>query len=141
MNEINFNSDEFKDTSSYTEFMNENQGEGILKIQAYTADQAFPLENVLINIYHVIDGKKVLFFSGITDSSGIIDNINLPTVKLKNDISSSDDIYYTTYEIDANYPKSGISKIYDVGILDNVKAIQPVRIPITNLIEGEQYNN
>lgn len=49
-------------------------------------------------------------FTGTTDSSGIIDDIMLPTVRSKEDINSKDDILYTKYHITANYPRSHVKK-------------------------------
>lgn len=137
MEEILFDSEEFKNSESYSNFMKDNSGEGILKIQAYTANQAFPLEGVAIDISKVIDGNKVIFFSGVTDSSGIIDDIHLPTVPVKEDVNEKADIVYTTYDVVATYPKNNIRKEYQIAIFDNIKVIQPIRIPITTLIEGE----
>lgn len=38
--------------------MSENSTEGMLKIQAYTANQAYPLEGVEIEVSKEIDGKR-----------------------------------------------------------------------------------
>ena len=138
MEELNFDSEEFKNSEAYKNFMSENSTEGMLKIQAYTANQAYPLEGVEIEVSKDIDGKKIIFFTGTTDSSGIIDDIMLPTVKSKDDINSKDDILYTEYHITANYSRSHVKKEYDVAMFDNIKIIQPIRIPITTLIEGDE---
>lgn len=137
MKEILFDSQEFKESSDYANFIKENSGEGILKIQAYTANQAYPLEGVNIKIFKEINGNKVIFFSGKTDSSGIIDNINLPAKPAKEFVNEKADIVYTVYEIEATYPKNNIKKNYQVSIYDNIKVIQPIRIPINTLIEGD----
>ena len=138
MEEWNFDSEEFENSEAYKNFMSENSTEGMLKIQAYTANQAYPLEGVEIEVSKEIDGKKIIFFTGTTDSSGIIDDIMLPTVRSKEDINSKDDILYTKYHITANYPRSHVKKEYDVAMFDSIKIIQPIRIPITTLIEGDE---
>lgn len=137
MEDILFDSEEFKNSDIYSNFIKENSGNGVLKVQAYTANQAFPLADVFIKVFKEIDGQKVLFFSGKTDSSGIIDNISLPAVPAKEDVNKQEDIVYTTYDIEATYPKSNVKRNYQVSIFDNIKVIQPIRIPITTLIEGE----
>lgn len=138
MEEILFNSEEFKNSEDYSKFMSENGGEGILKVQVFTANQAFPLADVSIEVSKDINGKRVIFFSGKTDSSGIVDDIVLPTIPSKEDVTSKEDIVYTTYDLVATYPKNDVKKTFEVSIFDNIKVIQPIRIPITNLIEGEQ---
>ena len=61
----------------------------------------------------------------------------LPTKKMNDEINDVSDISFTTYDLDASYPKYNIEKKYDVSIFDNVKVIQPVTFPIQDLIEGE----
>jgi hypothetical protein len=138
MNYLLFDSDEFKTSEDYYDFIGENSEVGTLKIQAYTANQAFPLEGVIIEVFKEINGKNVLFFSGTTDSSGIVDNIVLPTKPGKDEVISPDDIVYAEYVLVATYPKSNVRREYEIAIFDNLKIIQPIRIPIVNLLEGEQ---
>ncbi|MBO5376523.1 MAG: hypothetical protein J6A52_06680, partial [Bacilli bacterium] len=92
MDYILFNSEEFMKSQDYFDFIEENSGEGLLKVQAFTANQAYPLEGVNIEVYKNINGKNVLFFSGVTDTSGIIDNIVLPAKPSILDVNSVEDI-------------------------------------------------
>lgn len=138
MEEILFDSEDFKNNEKFSQFMRDNSGDGTLKLQAYTANQAFPLEDVSISISKVIDGEKVIFFTGKTDASGIIDDIHLPAAPAKDEVNKKEDIVYTNYDIVAICPTGRIRKEYEVAIFDNIKVIQPIRIPITTLIEGEE---
>lgn len=52
------------DTEKYPDFTNSNSGVGTLKIQAFVADQAYPVENVDIEISKEINGDKVIFLPG-----------------------------------------------------------------------------
>ena len=132
-----FNSEEFKKSQDYFDFVEENSGEGFLKVQAFTANQAYPLKDVKIEVFKDVNGQKVLFFSGITDDSGIIDDIVLPTKPGIVDVNSVDDIVYTNYDVIATYPKSNVRREYEISIFDNLKVIQPIRIPILNLVDGD----
>lgn len=138
MDFILFDSEEFKSSPDYFDFIGENSKTGTLKIQAYTANQAYPLEGVNLEVFKNINDNKVLFFSGVTDDSGIIDGIILPTKPGKVDVTSADDIVYTTYDVVATYPKSNVRREYELAIFDDLKVIQPIRIPILNLVEGDQ---
>lgn len=131
---FDYNSEEFEKTLMYNEFSNENGGEGILKIQASAASRAIPLKNVSIVVSKIIDGNKIVFFTGLTDESGIIESIILPAQKSFGEINSSKDIVYTTYDVSAKY--LDYDKKFNVSIFDGIKVIQPVRIPINDLIEG-----
>ncbi len=115
------------DAQKYPDFVKENTGVGLLKIQVFTANQAFPLEGVNIVISRVIDGDKVIFFTGATDSSGIIDNINLPTKASKADVLSPEDIIYTNYDVSAEYSKNNAVQDYTVAVFDDIKVIQPIK--------------
>ncbi len=115
------------DAQKYPDFVKENTGVGLLKIQVFTANQAFPLEGVNIVISKIIDGDKVIFFTGVTDSSGIIDNINLPTKASKTDVLSPEDIIYTNYDVSAEYSKNNVVQDYTVAVFDDIKVIQPIK--------------
>jgi len=138
MEYILFNSNEFMNSPDYFDFIGENNKTGVLKVQVYTANQAYPLEGVNINVFKEINGNNVLFYSGVTDSSGIVDDIILPTKPGKESIDSPDDIVYTDYLVVLEYPKANVKREYVISIYDGLKVIQPVRIPIVNLIEGGQ---
>ena len=90
------------------------------------------MKDVDITIYKDIDGKRVVFYEGVTDSSGIIDNISLPTKEMKSDVESADDIVSTTYNITAKNINTNETKDYVIYIFDDVKIIQPIQFPITS---------
>ena len=135
--EYYFDSDSFKDTAMYKNFMNINSANGILKVEAYTASHAYPLQDVSITISKSFGEDKVIFFEGKTNTSGIIDNIILPTSKFKNDILDASDISFTTYDLVAKYDKYNLEKKYDVSIFDNIKVIQPITFPIDEFVDGD----
>ena len=136
--DILFDSEEFKNSSIYKNFININNGKGILKVEASTASEAYPLEGVEITIFKMIDGEKVIFYKGVTNDSGIIDGIVLPTRKINNEIEDVSDIVFTTYDLESIYPKYNMKKMYNVSIFDDVKVIQPITISVNDLIEGEE---
>ncbi len=133
----NFDSESFRNTSLYRTFMEEHQGNGILKVEAYTASGAYPLEGVEIIISKNIGDDKVIFFDKKTNASGIIEAIVLPTIKQNKVVEAADDIVYTTYDLEAKYPEYNLDKMYSVSIFDDIKVIKPITFPINELIEGE----
>ena len=54
----------------------------------------------------------------------------------KDEILSESDIVYTVYNLKASYPKDNFEKVYDVSIFDDIKVIQPIRVPLS-MIEGD----
>ena len=136
--EYDYDSEEFRNSSLYKSFINNNSGKGVLKIEASTASEAYPLKGVEIIISKIIEDNKIIFFKGVTNDSGIIDGIILPTREIKKEVTDVSDIVFTTYDLVASYPEYDLSKKYDVTIFDNIKVIQPITFRVTELIEGEQ---
>ena len=136
--EYDFDSEEFKNSSTYKTFINNNSGKGVLKIEASTASEAYPLKGVEIIISKVLGNNKIIFYRGSTNDSGIIDEIILPTKEINREINDVSDIVFTTYDLLASYPEYDLSKKYDVTIFDNIKVIQPITFSVTELIEGDQ---
>ena len=134
-----YDSEEFKDSSTYKNFININDSYGILKIEAFTASGAYPLAGVDIIVSKVLDGNKIIFYEGKTNDSGIIESIVLPTRSIKEEINNASDILFTTYDLEANYKKYDVSKNYDVSIFDEVNVIQPVTFAIDELVEDEEF--
>lgn len=132
-----FDSEEFRNSSIYKTFINNNGGKGILKVEASTPSEAYPLKDVEIIISKMLDNNKVIFFKGVTNDSGIIDGIVLPTKEMNYEVNDISDIFYTTYKLDANLKEYNLNKDYNVTIFDNVKVIQPVTFSVTELIGGE----
>ena len=135
--EYDYSSEEFRKTTIYKTFINNNSGKGVLKIEASTASEAFPLKGVEIIISKRLDNDKIIFYKGVTNESGIIDGIILPTKEMNYEVNDISDILYTTYDLDANLKEYNLNKKYDVTIFDNVKVIQPITFSVTELIGGE----
>ena len=135
--EYNFDSQEFKSTDMYEKFIKENSARGILKIEAHSSTNAYPLKNVRIVVSKMIENDKVIFFDGLTNESGIIENIILPTKVMTDEVNSAADIIFTTYDVEASYPDNDLKKDYNVSIFDNVKVIQPVVFQLDEIISGD----
>lgn len=135
--EYNFDSQEFKNTDIYKNFVNENSARGILKVEAHSSTNAYPLKDVRIVVSKMIGNDKVIFFDGVTNESGIIENIILPTKEMAEEVNSASDIVFTKYDLEASYPNNDLRKDYDVSIFDNVKVIQPVVFQLDEIVSGD----
>ena len=91
--------EQFEKTDEYKTFIEENPSTGVLKVQVFTADQAIPIANAEVFITKKIGDNDVLFFSGQTDSSGIVDNIILPAPKAEINLDTFEVPKYTTYNL------------------------------------------
>lgn len=134
MNIINY--EDFKNTDLYESFISENPDTGFLKVQVFTAYGAVPISDTSIIISKDIEDYRVIFYQGVTDDSGIIENINLPaplTVKVANpDIIPG----YTIYDMTAIHEGFETIKKFSIGMFGDVKVIQYVKM--TPTIIGEE---
>ena len=119
---MNINDNEFVNSLVYQKFIENNPGKGYLKIRAYAASEALPVVGLRIIVSSLIDNEKVIFFDGITDDSGMIDTLTLPTPKLDN---SNLEIPLTiNYSVEAI--KDTINKKFSVDMYDGVCVVQNI---------------
>ena len=135
-----FNDKEFISTDSYDKFIKENPREGYLKIRAYAANQAIPIANVKITISKIIDDYNIIFFDGMTNESGLIENITLPApIQNTNDL---DIPTYTKFDITAYYEPDNLEKKYKANIYEGIRVIQNILIvPNTLKNVGGYFGN
>lgn len=126
--------DEFKKIDIYEDFIRVNPDLGVLKIEAFTANEGIPIPDTEIVIYKDIGEYNVVFFKGKTDSSGMIDNIYLPTPK-KSDSMSLEIPLYTVYEMNAYHIGYERIKKYSIGMFGDVKVIQYVKMMPEVIVE------
>lgn len=130
--------DEFKKLDIYEDFIRVNPDLGVLKIEAFTANEGIPIPDTDIVIYKDIGEYNVVFFKGKTDSSGMIDNIYLPTPK-KSDSMSLEIPLYTVYEMNAYHIGYETIMKYSIGMFGDVKVIQYVKM-MPEVVVGDMYD-
>ena len=124
-NNISYN--DFKNTEFYSTFIKNNLGRGYLKVIVSTASEAVPIVDAEVVVYQDIENYRVIFYRGRTDSSGIIDNIELPSPNSVT-FGSLEVPEYAIYKLDIK--ANGYVDIYDytVGVFSNIKVIQNVNL-------------
>ena len=132
MNTYFFNNEDYKNTTSYKQFISANPGIGYLKIRASAASGALPISDLTITVSKTIDNNNVIFYEGKTNSSGIIDKIPLPAPE--QDPNNLDTPKSTSYDITV----SSINETYRVNIYDNIYVVQTINVvPTLNVISGD----
>ncbi len=137
MNTVNFNDPNFITTSTYKDFVSENTSNGYLNIRAYAASSAIPIKDLNVVVSKNLSNNKVVFYSGVTDESGIIEKISLPTpIVSTNDeeIPSSQ-----SYDIEATYENQKLT--YKVVMYSNISVIQNINVVPTVRVDGSAYGN
>ena len=139
MNTYNINDVEFTNSSLYQQFIKENPGQGLLKIRAYAANEAVPMSGLKVVVSKMInENTRAIFFEGITDSSGIIDNILLPAPTANTDNLIIPNT--TEYDISATYPRDNVNQLYKVKIYDKLAVLQNI-IVVPTMMVGEIYGS
>ncbi|MDD4511047.1 MAG: hypothetical protein PHY23_09125 [Oscillospiraceae bacterium] len=115
---------------TYEQFLQENPGIGILKIQASRAQQTIPISGVRILVAQNFSDLRVLFFDGQTDENGMIASIRLPAPPLAESLNSKDPKPGAVYHVYATHPGFA-PQHYEIEIFDGVTAILPVTPQLT----------
>ena len=129
------NINEFKDTLEYQDFIKENSGIGYLRIRAYGASEAIPIEGMNIVVSTIYNDKNIIFFEGVTDESGMIKRLELPAPSRE-----KDDLVipkWKVYNIEATY--DGKVENFKVNIYDDICVQQVINTTYDNLVRGYFY--
>lgn len=135
MNNVKITDSNFMNSDIYKRFMDENSGRGNLNIKASFANQAMPITNLRVVVSKEIENINVIFYEGITNISGIVGKISLPTPPLNNDDLVVPEM--TVYKITAIYNNQEYS--YNVNMYDGICVVQNINIVPSN--EGVNYGS
>ncbi len=110
---------------------------GTLKVQVFAADQSYPIGSALVTVTGSDDKKQ--YFKGYTDTSGIVDDISLPSVRDPSPDLPTDLPSFIKYDITVEHPRFTTNNYLDVPVFAGIKSIQTVQlVPIGN---GENEEN
>lgn len=130
MNTYNINDVGFKNSEVYKSFINDYPVNGYLKIRAYSASGAIPVRGLKIVVSTNYQDNKIIFYDGITDTSGVIEKITLPAPKL--DAGNENVPNKKVYDISATYPPNLLNLNYQVNIYEDVFVIQNINVVPTS---------
>ena len=139
MNPTFISYEDFKKTDLYPQFIKENPSTGTLKVQVFTAYKAIPIADAEISISKNIGNYKVIFFRGVTNYSGIIDNISLPAPVNATEYTMVAPSY-TSYDLTAIHVGYETIEKFLVAMLGNIKVIQYVRMTPKVTLKGVVQN-
>ena len=122
----------------FEDFISKNPGRGSLKVQVSAANRSFPVKNVFVDVAMVQNGVRYSIYHDVTDSSGIVNEIVLPSC-----MGSDNNSPETAGKSDATYLVSvfhpAFQEIVDfpVTIQDRIETILPVALePLNDGAEG-----
>lgn len=126
----------------FDEFKGECNKRGILRVETYSSNGLYPVGNSRVIVYKEIDGEKYYIYDSHTDSSGILDNLQLPAPdkSLSETVQGSCGLApYATYDIFVSHPGFISTYLENVPIFDSTVSIQSVEMLPT--VSGEQNPN
>ena len=140
MNTYNFNDATYVSTESYKKFINNNPTTANLNIRTSAANDAIPIGGVRIIVSKEIDDNKIIFYDGLTDESGMINDIKLPTPKLNtDDLEAPNGIFY---DLEAIYSEDNIDRKYKILMYPDICVVQNINIVPTMMVaswDSEMY--
>jgi hypothetical protein len=122
----------------YQEYISSYPGRGTLRVQISAAYEAFPVKGVDVEVAVIHNGVRYLLYSDTTNSSGIVDNMVLPTRQvdtlLNPKTSDKDEAQYLVSLFHPSF-KSVIDKA--VTVYDRIETILPLSlVPANQITEG-----
>ena len=113
----------------FEEFINSHPGRGSLKVQVSAANQSFPVKNVFVDVAYVLNGMRYSLYNDVTDTSGIVNEIVLPSCSGSENNSpetagKSDVVYF----VSLYHPAFKEIVDYPVTIQDRIETILPVAL-------------
>lgn len=142
--------DKYVDNSqnmTYEQFLLSNPDSGYLRVQVFSGNQVSPISGAEVIVSkEFIDGRQI-FFQGLTDISGIVDNIELPAPS--KDISETPQprgdgvqmrMPYSQYNITVQERMHVDQEYTHVPIFSGIKSIQPVRMTPLQFGNGSENN-
>lgn len=137
MNTVNFDDPNFVATNTYKDFVNQNSSYGYLNIRAYAASNAIPISGLKVIVSKILNNERIIFFSGTTDESGIIESITLPTPL----VSSNDEVIPSSqdYDIEATYENQRL--LYKITMYSNISVNQNINVVPNMRLDGSFYGS
>ncbi len=115
--------------ADYDEFLAGNTARGILRVQVFSADQAFPVPNASVRVFVRLSNGERELFSGTSDVDGIADNIRLPAPDSSVSFNENSTIEpYAVYGLRVSRPGFSSAVFEGIPVFDSVKSIQPVEL-------------
>ena len=99
---------------------------GTLKVQVFAAQQVYPISSARVIVRR--NGEDKILFEGYTDSSGIVDNIRLPTPGKSLSSAPTSTKPYSQYDVFVTQPNFVSRNYLGVPVFSGVESIQTVRL-------------
>ena len=105
---------------------------GTLRIRAYTAGGALPVEGALVKISGAEEDNRLIAYTVVTDADGITDRITLPTPTVNYSLSPNPaEKPYSVYDVEISAPGYYTKTVRGISMFSGINSIQ-----LINMIPG-----
>lgn len=100
---------------------------GTLKVRAYTAGGALPVEGAIVRITGAEEENKNVAYSLLTDNDGVTERITLPTPPRElSEFPSPTETPFAIYNIEIIKDGYFTKRLYNVPVFEGINSEQPV---------------
>ena len=110
-------------------FLDAHPERGTLRVQVSTGRGLFPVEGARVEIYRRLGPEPTVFYEGVTDASGIVEDIRLPALPAGwSQSAETAGISGTTYQVAVRHPKYGTVEGRPVTVFPRIETILAVSL-------------
>lgn len=108
---------------------------GTLRVRAYTAEGALPVQNANVKIKGTSEGVELVSFSSLTDNDGLSEVFVLPTPSVEYSLSpNAAELPYSLYDLEISADGYFTKRIKGLTVFPGINSIQ-----LVNMIPGSGY--
>ena len=110
-------------------FMDAHPERGTLRVQVSTGRGLFPVEGARVEIYRNFGPERTVFYEGVTDASGIVEDIRLPALPAGwSQSAETAGISGTAYQVAVRHPQYGTVEGRPVTVFPRIETILAVSL-------------
>ena len=112
-------------------FMDAHPERGTLRVQVSTGRGLFPVEGARVEIYRSFGPERTVFYEGVTDASGIVEDIRLPALPAGwSQSAEMAGISGTVYQVAVRHPQYGTVEGRPVTVFPRIETILAVSLEL-----------
>ncbi len=110
-------------------FLDAHPERGTLRVQVSTGRGLFPVEGARVEVYRDFGDQRVVFYEGVTDRSGIVDDIRLPALPAGwSQSAETAGISGTTYQAAVRHPQCSTVDGRPVTVFPRIETVLAVSL-------------
>lgn len=110
-------------------FLDAHPERGTLRVQVSTGRGLFPVEGARVEIYRNFGPERTVFYEGVTDASGIVEDIRLPALPAGwSQSAETAGISGTVYQVSVRHPQHGTVEGRPVTVFPRIETVLAVSL-------------